>query len=185
MKLIGLQELKSFLEKTDTEHDSVLLMLIEMVSKRMETFLNRDLTYQTKTEKLYGDGFTMYQVRAFPVDTSQPYSVKRDGYLMKDGSDYFLDPDNGLITFITPVYSRPLGLEISYTGGYREGAEGILMVPDDIRKACLYQTAYEFRRRHELGATSITMPDGSMQIQPVSLLPEVKSILQHHRRQPF
>lgn len=184
MKLIGLKELKNFLDKSDNEHDALLLDLIEMTSKRIENFLNRDLEYGGRTEKLTGEGRTHYQVRAYPIDSSQTFSIKRDGSTLTEGSDYWVDYESGLILFNTNIYTLPMGLEISYTGGYKKGAEDILLVPDDLKKACLYQTAYEFRRRHELGATSINMPDGSLQIQPVGLLPEVKSILYSYRRLP-
>lgn len=185
MRLISLQEVKDFLDKTDTDHDSLLLSLIEMTSKRIETYLNRTLKYGTYTEKSHARGITSYWVKAFPIDSSQPLTVKRDGTTLTLDTDYYLDYENGVIYFSTPQYStKPLALEVTYTGGYKEGIENILLVPDDLKKACLYQVAYEFKRRHELGATAFNMPDGSLQIQPIGLLPEVEKILRAYRRFP-
>jgi hypothetical protein len=57
-------------------------------------------------------------------------------------------------------------------------------VPDlSLTRAILMQATYEWRRRNDLGLTSMTMPDGSINKFTVDgWLPEVKKIIDNYRR---
>ena len=184
MKLVSVADVKALLDKTDTDHDSLIDTLIQQVSKRIETFLNRILTKGTYTDRLTADGIQRYTVRAFPIDSTASITVSIDDSTLTKDSDYYVDENEGLIEFTFSRWSKPLGLKIDYTGGYADDGAGVLQVPDDLKRACLYQVSYEFSRRHHLGMTSFSMPDGTMQIQPLQFLPEVKSILMGYRRYP-
>lgn len=182
MKLIALEKVKTFLEKTDTTHDALLSMIIESVSSRIALFLNRNLEKTSRTEYFNG-GRRYYYVSAPPIDTTVAVSAYTDDTLETEDTDYFVWEDEGLVEFYWKVpTTEPKNVRIVYTGGYTT-VNQVLQVPDDIERACLYQTVSEFRGRNSVGLASISMPDGSVQNNnPTELLPEVKSILKNYRK---
>lgn len=186
IKLVSLDNVKAFLEKTDTEHDTLLTMLIEQVSARIETFLNRKLKKQERTE-YFDSGPEVFSLSAPPVDTSATLTVKLNDDAMTKGDDFYLHPDEGVIEFVTGTgVAWPRDLEVTYTGGYAEDENGILQVPDDLKRACLLQVAFDFRRREDIGLAAVSLPDGSVStLRPAELLPEVKEILKAYRRRPL
>lgn len=182
MKLISLDSLKTFLEKTDNQHDAMLTTIIEQVSQALETALNRKLTKAERVEKFNGDR-RMYYVSAYPIDTGAALSVSVEGVVKTKDSDYFVDAESGLIEFwLTTVYTKPFGVQITYTGGYTVSSD-VLAVPDDLKRATMMQCAFDFKRRKDLGLTSVTMPDGTLTTEmPAELLPEVKRIIKTYRK---
>jgi hypothetical protein len=176
--------MKVFLDKTDTTHDALLDVIIDQVSARIETELNRKLTKQVRTE-FFNGGMRYYYLSAYPIDSGTLPVIKVDGTTKTKDSDYWVWDEEGLIQFQTaPSASKPQIVEITWTGGYTETA-GVLSVPDDLARAALMQGSFDFRRRIDLGSSSVGMPDGSVSVQsPASLLDEVKKIIQTYRKVP-
>lgn len=182
MQLVSLADVKSFLEKTDTTHDALITAIIEYYSQDFENRLNRLLKKQARTMRFDG-GKRVYSLPAYPIDTAASITVKVDDVTRTKDDDYFVYDEEGLIEFrwSTPM-TEPRNVEITWTGGYAE-VSGVITVPDDLKNACKIQSAYLFRRRNDLGLTSISMPDGSVSVSnPADLLPEVKSVLSRYRR---
>jgi hypothetical protein len=198
--LVPLSTVKSFLdidtEKTD--YDSLLVTIIKYVSSRFETFLNRKLQKQERTQ-YFEAGRSKYFLEAFPVDSSASITVVLDDDTQTINDDYWLWPELGIIHFDSATsYIEPRELYVTYTGGYAAtdtsvGITGIstitetvlLGVPDDVSFACLLQTAFVFRRRKDIGLSSVSMPDGAINtIFAADLLPEVKKILLNYRKVP-
>jgi hypothetical protein len=189
MRLISLTDVKSFLEITNNNHDLLLSKIIERVSKRIESFLNRLLVKQERT--VYRNaGKRYYYLPAYPIDESATLTVVCDGVTQTKNTDYFVWSDEGLIEFqkdAIPSYQDPKEVVITWTGGYATSGEGdteCLAVPEDIQDAALKQVVYNYRRRKDIGVSSISMPDGSVTKMPIdaSLLPEVKDELIKYRR---
>ena len=182
MDLITLAELKAFLEiKTaTTDHDALLSSLITGVSARIEKFLNRDLEKKART-KYFNAGRKNYYLPAYPIDLDSPITVVYDETLQVKDSDYYIWEDLGKIEFVlTTVCYRPKEIQITWTGGYASNS-----LPYDISLATTMQTAFIFRRRKDIGVSSISMPDGSLSVNvPVKLLPEVENMLKVHRASP-
>lgn len=184
MKLISLSDLKSWLGKVDTVHDVELGLLIDHVSARIETALNRNLKKEQRIV-YFNAGRRHYWVDAYPIDAVAAITVEVDGTVKVKDSDYYVWEKEGLIEFQTATsYSKPKQVKITWTGGYTETA-GTLAVPDDLKKACLMQCAFEFRRRNDIGLSSINIPDGSISVlSPAKLLPEVEAIIAGYRKLP-
>lgn len=258
MKLVSLSSVKSFLEVTDGKNDSLINLIIQQVSKAIESYLGRNLTQAEYTEYFNG-GKRYYYVKSYPLFkwqdisnitlsgssvvsitlTSHGYStgnkvkfkdivgttelndntytitkvdantftldstnssnftayssggsasiapavVVSDATGYDDKSEYYVWENSGLVEFVTPISTTlPRQVKITYTGGYAADSDGILQVPDDLKRACLMQVAFDFRRRRDLGVSAISMPDGSLSVQnPTSLLPEVVRILKLYR----
>ena len=189
MRLASLTDVKIFLEKTDTNQDSLLALVIERVSSRIEIFLNRNLLKTART--VYRNaGKRNYYLPAYPIDESAPLTVTYDGTVRTKDTDYFVNANDGLIEFqkaAIPTYTDPKEVVITWTGGYAasgEGATECLNVPLDIQEAALRQSAYNFRRRKDIGISSVSMPDGTVSKSPTDsyLLPEIKGMLKNFRR---
>ena len=184
--LVSTEDAKLFLGlKTEDEHDDLIELIIEQVSARIETYLNRELKAEERT-KYFDAGKDSYSLPAYPVDTGETFTVNHDDVELTIDEDYYLHDEIGVVEF-------PLGtgeykvrsIDVTCTGGYTEGS-GVLAVPDDLKRACLMQTVYDFRRRNDLGLSSVSMPDGSVSIyQPARFLSEVEAILMTHRRLPI
>jgi len=189
MRLISLTDVKEFMEKTDTNHDGLLRGIIERVSAAIETHLNRNLLKAARTVRRDA-GRRYYYLSAYPIDESATLTVTCDGTAQTKDTNFFVRADDGLIEFqksAIPTYTDPKEVVIVWTGGYAASGESdteCLAVPDMMKDAALRQSAYNFRRRKDIGISSVSMPDGSISKNPIDafLLPEVKTLLVNYRR---
>lgn len=191
MKLESRTNVKLYLELTTTNSDDLLDLIIGQISKRIETFLNRNLLKQEYTEffdvKIHRRFFNL---KSYPIDLNEDFTATQ--YDVEDtvNSDYYVYEDQGMVEYFTERThcNEPKCMKFVYTGGYEEiysDGENVLDVPDDIKRACLLQSVFEFRRRRDVGITSVSTPDGSIgKPNPGNLLPEVVSILKSYRNKP-
>lgn len=188
MKLESRENIKIYLEITNPNHDSLLDLIIDQVSARIEKFLNRKLTKQEYTE--YFDvkiSKKFFHLRSYPIDLAEDFTASQ--YDVEDtiNSDYFVYEDSGIVEYFTDRIhcNEPKCIKFVYTAGYEEiytEGEDVLNVPDDLKRACLLQSVFEFRRRRDIGLTSISTPDGSISKSITgTLLTEVSDILKSYR----
>lgn len=192
--LVSLSNVKAYLDidSSVTNFDSLLNILIQDVSDRIQSFLNRQLTKQQRTQ-YFDAGQKKYYLTAYPIDITSTITVTLDDVDQTIDSDYYIWEDEGLLEFdATTSYCEPKQIAITYTGGYtasetvvNDKTTYILSVPDAIEYACMLQVAYMFRRRADIGLTSLSMPDGSFSKLTGGLLPEVKEILMMYRKNPM
>ena len=189
IKLISIDDLKTFLEEDDADFDAQLNQIIPQVSSQIETYLNRELKEAARTEYFSG-GRRYYYVSAFPINPSPAPIVTEDDVTQTDNEDYFIFENDGLFEFQYETNNwRPKIIKITWTGGYAEvdvdegeGEELVLSVPDDMKQACIQQCAYVFKRRRDLGHSGVSTPNGNISYTAaIDLLPNVKTILDPHR----
>lgn len=173
------------LRTANVEHDATITTLIGAATSEIEFALDRKLTLGLTTEffntshtmyqslDLYGSSETGIANRAtkrtyhlgglFP-DQAQGISVWYDpsydfldGTLLTINKDYHIDWDNSLLTVFRGTSDTVKALKVEYTSGIAV-AGGTLeaAAPDDLIMACLYQTAYLFKRHRNdnVGLTS-------------------------------
>lgn len=181
MLFVSEQQIFEFLEIENGSHSSLLKNLQEGITKRFETYMGREFEKKERTEKFDG-GTPYFQLKAFPIDTGETITVTEDGITLVENDDYYVRAEEGVIEFGREASETyPLNIVITYTGGYTIASE-VIAVPDDLKRACVYQTAFEFRRRKDLGASAVNMGDGSMSIsKPTELLKDVKLTLDSYR----
>lgn len=181
MLLASLTNVKLFLEITHTTHDTLLTLLLTQISKRVETFLNRNMEKAERTQ-YFNAGRKYYFLPAYPIDSEATLTVTDDGTVQTVDDDYFVWHEDGMIEFdTTPTRTDPKQIAITWTGGYADADA----VPADIQMATIMQVAFIFRRRKDIGLNSISLPDGSISVNaPTELLPEVKAVLKSYRKTP-
>jgi len=184
IQLETLTNVKTHLDISTTSHDTMLTSLIKQVSASIEKFLNRSLSSAQYTEYFNG-GRLHYYVKAYPIDTSKTLTVTVKDSAKTVNDDYYVWADDGLFEFESePSDSEPKIVKIVYTGGYTV-TDGIIAVPDDLKRACTLEVVRAYRNRDKLGFTSVSYPDGNIStLSTKEFLPEVLPILQRYRRSP-
>jgi hypothetical protein len=183
MKLCSVEDVKLFLDKTDSDHDPLLDKMVDFTSKLMESAMNGRLLKKEARTKYFNPGGRIYLLPAFPVDTTATITVTADGTTQVINDDYYLYDETGIIEFgVDQPWADPKDIVVTWSGGYTESTgSGILDVPDDLEFACMMQTSYFFRRRKDLGTSYILMPDGAASI-PVKegLIAPVREIVDRY-----
>jgi len=198
--LTSLATVKAFLEieSDKTTYDSLIVTIIKQISDRIQTFLNRKLVKEERTQ-YFQAGRTNYFLNAYPIDSTASMTIVVDETTQTANDDYWTWSDNGIIQFdYATSYIEPRQISVTYTGGYEitdtaVGMSGIspitetvlVVVPDSIAYACMLQSAFVFRRRKDVGISSMSLPDGSFNtLFAADLLPEVRNTLKQYRKIP-
>jgi len=194
--LISVADAKSFLEidESISTFDTLLSGIIKGVSARFELYLNRNLKKESRTEYFQAGG-RKYFMSAYPIDSTITPTVILETTPQTIDEDFYVWWDDGTFEFdYNTSYVGPKQLIITYTGGYPTTTTAIggttvsdtlLTSIDSLWYACLLQVAYVFRRRQDIGLTSVSMPDGSISSAGgMELLAEVKKILSGLRKTP-
>jgi hypothetical protein len=183
MRLGSLTDLKVLLEKTDTDHDTLLGIILDSVSVSFEGYTNRNFEKLLRTE-YFDTGGKIFQVRAFPIDSAIATILIIDGTTYTVNDDYYIFTDKGYFEFSSDtIKTDPKEVSITYTGGYSwTTGSGRIDVPNDLMFACLTQSAYIFRNRKNIGQNSVTLPDGSVNVNNQDeFLPQVISVLDRYK----
>jgi hypothetical protein len=190
--LVKLQDLKNWLEITGSGSDALLTQLATGLGAEADLFCRRKLEKQTKTELFDPVGQSLF-VAAYPIIaiTSIKESLDQDWEnveALTAGDDYVIYADRGQIARKWTVWlPGRQTVQVVYSGGYVDPVTtpgtGEQAVPADLQRAILMQARYEWQRKDRVGATRITMQDGSAAFeQPIDLLPTVKQVLERYRR---
>lgn len=193
MRLIDIKLIKQFLEKTDTDHNDLLIVLIEQVTAAFENYTGRKFEAVERT-KYFSAGPRNFLLPAFPVDLGETFTATVNDDAQVIDEDFFVWEDQGRVEFVRKTATDPLPLSpaaiprpksvvIVWTGGWTADDDGLLQgVPQDFQKACMMQVAFEFRRRDSIGVTSLSVPDGNTTVlAPTDLLPGVRTLLDSHK----
>lgn len=173
-----LAELKEELQITNTAFDTDLERIISSVLARSDTDMN--LKYSAITGNTqYWDGGT--KTLYLDYANISNLTVTDDGDALDEGSDYdyVLYPDRGIIKSTSEIFTSGLRIiAATYDGGYDEDD-----LPEDLRSELKKQMKFEFRRRKDLGLSSVTYPDGTVNKFIVDdWLPSVQKILRKRGR---
>lgn len=181
IQLITVAELKSFIDKSDSNDDTLLTSIIQYVSKEFEVYCNRFFKKDQRS-KYYDAGNRFFNLTAWPIDSTTTFTVTYDSDVQTINDDYFVWYDEGVVEFYeTPTRSEPKQVYITWTGGYTE-TSSVLAVPDDLKFACVMQCAFVYARRRTLGLSGINSPDGRIQVlSTANLLPDVIKILNRYK----
>ena len=182
-RLVKLADLKEFVGIEGETVDAWLMTWLDLFAGRVEDYLDRTLEKAQYTETHWAEGHSVW-VRAFPIDTGQSITLLDDGATVSADEYVVRSSDrSAAFTLKWRAFSRRdwPSVTVTYTGGYAV-ADGVLSVPDAIKRATLLQGMFEFKNRESLGLTSLSMAGTSVALAPARLLAEVKDLLEPYRR---
>ena len=166
---------------------------IASVSAAVERYMDRAVQVATVTE--YFDvecGQCVFRLRAYPVtsvtgawfDTNQGFGSVG---ALSSSIDYYLPTlrSDGIFEFQFPraiARRAPASLKITYVGGMAPDTAEFIETYPDIADAVDKQLVFEFHRRNDLGAATVTSDGGTVTFPAVTWLPEMRKTLDQHRR---
>lgn len=194
-RLCTLDDIKDRLAITTTDYDIMINRIIAGIDGLFESYTLRKLLLNPADETIYttGRGRKLLLPR-FPivsitsVTETDDYDFEGDAAqaLVAD-TDYRLI-DNKILYRINTVWN-PIedGIRIIYRGGYTSAGQtvggGEFALPDDLREAAILQASFVYKRRNDIGLTSISVTGGSIDsFSAMDLLPMVKMTLEKYRR---
>lgn len=167
IELVGFDQLKLMLELEKTESDYPTLTLIqESVVAAFESYLGRNLS----EDKYEESNFVYFPQDIMPLKALPVKSITSAAIDGVEITDYKIR-DFGIL-----LGSKVEGVEVvvSYVGG-------LTSVPDDISRAALLQTSYEYQTHDHIGAETVATEGGMVTTPSLSLLKEVVRLLKNHR----
>lgn len=140
--MITLEDVKTYLEITDTDSDAYLTQQITMAEKMVETYCGREFDYVVgQTQIVFGPTQTLFLTR-FPLEdittvtdkNSNPFSV----------NDFVTDNLSGRVIYASNgcPWSNTDFVTVTYTGGYVE-------CPADLQAVLLDMVATRYYQRGE------------------------------------
>ena len=198
-QLTSKARVKSYLDFSGTGEDSLIDILIELVSARVEDYCDRVFSEETGRIEYPSGGTGILSLKLFPITsiTSIHEDADRDfdsGSLV-DSTEYYADTERSLVIRkaswrreVTGNYGLNKWLQglniikVVYNGGYTV-TDGVTGVPADLQRLVAQQVAYLYDRRRSLGMSSASGGEGSQSyVDDYEFLKDVKAGLQKYRR---
>lgn len=195
-RLCTLNDIKQRLGKTDTADDELFNQIILGIESLFDDYTGRRLIQPTVavTECYTGEGAYL-QLQRYPVilissikealdydfDSIDALVANSDYRILKDGL-------KGILWRILGKWSTvPGSIQIIYRGGYcpagQTPAENETAVPSDLREAAILQACFLFKRKDDLGLSSVSFQGGSVsKFADIELLPMVKQVLDSYKK---
>lgn len=187
----------------DTTHDAVLGRLIAAVSQRIETFIDRSLLSEARTEEYdLRPRQRVLFLRNYPLTAQTDISTIKiatnwdfPSVSAVSSSDYHADYDTGAVHFnFYPIQSylgnnmatAPGAVQVVYTGGFAGTTDGIIVNYPAIAEACATQVVAMWRRRDQPHVKTTDIGDYASTVEgPLTFLPDVREALIPYRRMRF
>lgn len=174
--ILAYSDLKAVLKLQENSVSSYpdLEILAPLVQATVESYINRKLEFGTFIEEVSLYNTNRVPLKALPINNIISVTARNPGF-----SDIsitgFITYEYGIMLYPKPtVHYRDIIATVNYRGGY----DGVnTLVPKDIYRALLLQTAYEFRRLPDIGANTIPGEGGTISYPELGLLEEVKRTL--------
>jgi hypothetical protein len=159
--------------------------LIKSSQAFIDEYCNRTFLLSAVNE-YHNGGSNKIFLNRYPVSESAVVKVYdswdrtySEGHLISPG-DYFVDRENGIITFNYEIGGSPGAIKVSYSGGYKS-----YQIPYPITQACIELVARKFKEGPSggLGVPSRALPGGGNVTFVIdALLPQTKVVLDTYRK---
>lgn len=176
--LVTFAQVKDFLglEREEASYPS-LALIIPSVAAAIENYIGRSLESKERTELiLLGNTATRFlDLKGLPVASVSAVTVTELGEddTLTENEDFIIS--NGGIELLYTTFKR-CKVSITYTGGYAADS-----IPEDIERAALLQTIYEYQSKDHVGAESVSNEGGTVNRPAIGLLKEVKRLLDGYK----
>lgn len=165
-----LQDLMGLGESAISDYPA-LVILRDSVRIALEEYTGREFESMARTESIYVLGpTTMIMLKALPVASvaSLIVTISQTSETYEQYDDYEIT--NFGLQLLSSIQNATIA--ITYTGGFTTAT-----VPDNISRAAILQTTYEFQSKEHIGATSVTNEGGTVNRPQLGLLTETKRML--------
>ena len=196
-RVCTLADVKGRLGIDNADHDTVINTIIASMESIFNSYTQRHLivTASDVTEYFTGRGGVYLQLLRYPVvaitsiKEAIDYDFTNADALVAD-TDYRLMSAgaNGILSRIYACWQQtPDSIQIVHRGGYCAAGvtpgSGETALPDDIREAAIEQSCLFFKRKDDLGLSSVSFEGGSIQkFNTLDLFPFVRQTLDNYRR---
>ena len=188
---------------SDTTHDAVIGRLVTAVSQRIESFIDRPLKQEARTEEYdLRPRQRVIFLKAYPLPAQTSIASIKIATDWKfsttsavNSDDYHVDLTTGAIHLnYYPLQSylgnnmltAPGAVQVVYTGGFAETTDGIIINYPAIAEACATQVIAMWRRRDQPHIKTTDIGDYASTVEgPLSFLPDVREALIPYRRMRF
>lgn len=173
IELASFEALKDILDlDKESINDYPALGIIQLgVLFAIEEELGRELesTERTETTAVGLQSTNHLYLKAVPISSVSSVTVDGDALT----SDEYTIMAGGLRLDSAVSESSVV---VTYTGGYT-----VTEIPQTLKRAAEYQTAYEYQGKENIGASSVTTDGGSVNTPALQLLPMTKRLLSKNK----
>jgi hypothetical protein len=181
-------KLRLTIDPADTVDDTILTNFLKLVSGAFEKECNRLFTrtvaatfeFSADKREIIPDHYPIESITALDLKTDEAtgwISQTLSGYLLRNAAVISLGAALGTCNDVA---------RITYTGGYvlpgSTPTGNQTALPDELREACIEQSAYLYQNRKRLGLSSVSSEGGSIAIARANFLPLVADLLKQHTR---
>jgi hypothetical protein len=170
MSLVHYADIKALLglEKTEDQYPA-LMVLIDSVQASIESYTGRKFEFGTHNERI----FIVKPTQFLPLSALPVYSIES---IVDASGSVITDYQIAFYGLKSNAWTANGYLDIEYDGGYT-----IASMPPEIKRAALLQIAFEYQNHDNIGAESVSTQGGVIQRPALSLLDEVKNMLNHYK----
>jgi hypothetical protein len=198
-RLCTLTDIKLRLGLTTTDNDQLLARIVAGIEPVFNRYTRRYLIANAVdvTEYFTGCGnrlllnrYPVISITSIKISSIYDFDnetalVANSGYRIVAGGK------NGIVFGILYDWPDiPDAIQVVYRGGYCAAGQtpgsGEYALPDDLREAAIEQASFLFKRKDDLGLSSVSIQGGSIsKFSDLELLPLVRQILDSYKRPPL
>ena len=167
MSLVSLSDLKTYLDITSTDYDTLLGNIKDGVEKLFIDISGNPIEQADYETTVYADNIKLILLPVYPVNSVA--SIKVDDTTI-DLDNYEVYSEEGYIRFDFNVKGKVV---ISYNAGYST-------IPMDIQEVVKQQTGLFFRNRGNIGQKSVTVGNETI-TQEIGILPVFIEVARRYR----
>lgn len=173
----------------DVKDDATLNGFLSLVSGRFEKFCNRKFARDAAATCVFRGDELDLRVDRYPIESVTSFHLKTnetEGWVA-EVSDYLISGSRAIVTLPASLGTQEQLLRVTFAGGFvlpdSTPSAGQTALPDEIEQSCIEQAAYLWQRKNELGLTSVSADNSSIQqFAAMDLLPGVKEVLKKFER---
>jgi len=176
--MISLDDLKYYLNISDTSQDDFLLKIIDMSVGRINNLCCRNINYGTRYDIIDGNGQNLIWLKDFPAENITSIKYRKDTgsfdhNLFDNGSisdNTYLDKITGKLILLNN-YVLPVGIsniQIKYYAGYLDNApDPVNETPKDLKSIALLMSAELFLKSFQNAGEECTRRLGLLHFEHV------------------
>nr|BDD47302.1 hypothetical protein 5 [bacterium] len=193
--LTTLVNLKSFMNITVSDNDTLLENCIDRATGYFETYTRRKLkardysydsdaaAYDADNAIMDGNDQDQMVIPQYPLNSLTTLRINETEIEARSGVyslGYILDKAGGIIRLSGYLFTKGLAnIELAYNAGYST-------VPDDLEQAAIEHAAWLFKQSTPgsslLGISSKSLADGTVSYSAKEILPEVRMVLEQYKK---